>query len=199
MKHYNILFMNKNPIGSEKSKISLEQAMFLGKIINSVEEKNPLDLNGNSPLHEAVYNAHLNICKLIINTTVAHKNPANYQGITPLHIASLNGHFEICKLIVFNTTEKNPKDNIGATPLHNAAWCGHIQICRRIIIPFVFDKNPRSNDGNTPLHAAARNGHFEVCKAIMVNVQNEYPINNDGMTPQAYAHQYFNNLNQMFL
>ena len=34
----------------------------------------------------------------------------------------------------------------------------------------------------------------EVCKAIMINVQNKFPINN-----RAYAHQYFNNLNQMFL
>ena len=70
-------------------------------INNSLEEKNPIDVNGNTPLDEAVYNCHLNICKLIISTAVAQKNPANYQGITPLHIASLNGHFEMCKLIIF--------------------------------------------------------------------------------------------------
>ena len=57
---------------------------FCKLINNSLEEKNPIDVNDNTPLHEAVYNGHLNICKLIINTAVAHKNPANYQGITPL-------------------------------------------------------------------------------------------------------------------
>ena len=70
-------------------------------IINSVDEKNPKNVNCTTPLHEAVYNCHLNICKLIISTAVAQKNPANYQGITPLHIASLNGHCEMCKLIIF--------------------------------------------------------------------------------------------------
>ena len=54
------------------------------------------------------------------------------------------------------------------------------------------------NDRTTPLHAAAMNDHFEVCKFIMANVVDKNPINMVGMTPQAYAHRYFNNFNQWF-
>ena len=86
---------------------------------------------------------------------------------------------------------------MGITPLFNAARNGHLQVCK-LIIGNVFDKNPRINDRTTPLHVAAMNGHFEVCKLIMANVVDKNPINMVGMTPQAYAHQYFNNFNHWF-
>ena len=60
--------------------------------------KNPVDENGNTPLHLAAENGHYNICKGILDE-VCHKNPKNLSENTPLHMAQKAGHHEICDMI----------------------------------------------------------------------------------------------------
>ena len=96
--------------------------------MDCVEDKNPKDLNGETPLHRAAESGHLDICKLILeNPSVKDKNPKclkswdresgrNFKGQTPLHLAAKGRHLEICKVIMNFTKNKSPKRTDGKTP-----------------------------------------------------------------------------------
>ena len=56
-----------------------------------VDNKNPSDNTGTTPLHEASSNGHFDICRLIIENTDK-KNPSNSKGETPLDMAVKKGH-----------------------------------------------------------------------------------------------------------
>ena len=71
-----------------------------------MEDKNPAENDGFTPLYVAAQNGHFQICKLIIDY-VEDKNPANNLGYTPLYAAGLNGHFDVCKLIIENVEDKD--------------------------------------------------------------------------------------------
>ena len=72
-----------------------------------MEDKNPANNEGDTPLSFAAQEGYFEICKLIIEN-VEDKNPANNSGSTPLSYAAEKGHFEICKLIIENVEDKNP-------------------------------------------------------------------------------------------
>ena len=91
-------------------------------------------------LHDAAFEGHLEICKLIVSE-VDNKNPLDNQGRTPLHFAAMHGHSEIYKFIAERVDEKNPVDNQGKTPLHEAIDNGHLHICR-ILLDILGIENP---------------------------------------------------------
>ena len=66
---------------------------------NKVEDKNPAENDGTTPLHYAAGNGHWEVCQLIVDH-VQDKNPRDDHGVTPLHLAAGNGHWKICQLIV---------------------------------------------------------------------------------------------------
>ena len=49
---------------------------------------NPANENGETPLHLAAKNGHLEICKLILDGLGKTKNPVDKKGRTPLHHAA---------------------------------------------------------------------------------------------------------------
>ena len=74
-----------------------------------IEDKNPADTIGLTPLHSAAAKGHFSICDLILEN-VEEKDPKtkhdNGQGRTPYDFAKSNGHFKICQLV------KNFKDKV---------------------------------------------------------------------------------------
>ena len=76
-------------------------------IIDCLDDKNPSDNNGDTPLHAAAGVAiskfkvkpgnYLEVCNLIIENGVA-KNPSNNRGETPLSYATYRGNKKICEL-----------------------------------------------------------------------------------------------------
>ena len=58
-------------------------------IMENIEDKNPKDNNGWTPLHYAASNGHLAICQLIMEN-IEDKNPKENNGWTPLHSAAWN-------------------------------------------------------------------------------------------------------------
>ena len=87
---------------------------------------------GNTPLHLAATNGHLQIC-MIITKNSNEKAPRNSSGKTPLHFAAQYGYFDVCKFLIENVVDKNQGDKNGITPLHLAAKFGQLEICRLII------------------------------------------------------------------
>ena len=75
----------------------------------SVQNKNPGDINSDTPLHEAAECGHLEICKLIIESV----------QIKNLGIQLIEENTKICK-----STIENPMNNAGFTPLDLAKDSG---------------------------------------------------------------------------
>ena len=92
------------------------------------ELRNPGNRTGITPLHVAAQNGHLQVCKLLIQST-DDKNPKAKHDGTPLHYAAKMGHLDICKLIMENISDKNPHDSFSKTPFKIAAEYGHQDIC----------------------------------------------------------------------
>ena len=80
-----------------------------------MDNKNPANNTGLTPLHGAATNGHLEVCKYLMNK-VDNKNPAENTGTTPLHCAADKGHLEICKFIASQIDSKNPANNQGTRP-----------------------------------------------------------------------------------
>jgi ankyrin repeat protein len=140
---------------------------FCKLIIESIDDKNPKDNKGKTPLHRAARHGYLDICKLIIEN-VQEKNPGlEFSKYTPLHMAAEKGHVQVCKLIIENVHEKNPLANTnyggyakGWTPLDLAARNGHLQVCQLIV------ENVKENHKeilrHKPVQEALKNGHKSV-------------------------------------
>ena len=108
-------------------------------IFENTEDKNPRDVDGQTPLHIAAENGCLDICELILkNPDVKDKNPRlgnrwvrDLKGETPLHLAAKGGHLEVCQLILTYAEDKNPKRSDGMTPGQMA----HKHDCRHCCKP----------------------------------------------------------------
>ena len=177
-------------------------------IFENVANKNPRNALGETPLQQAVEEAHqaavkghqdvkkayFEICNLIISN-VDDKNPEYHKynnlgvlsagcvsGQTLFHITAGYGQVEICKLFIDNLINKNPCDNNGNTPLYMAARSGHLEVCTQLM-ENLLDKNPRNYTGWTPLHSAAMEGHLDVCEVLMENLLDKNPRNDNDYTP----------------
>ena len=95
-------------------------------LVENLDDKNPGDWNGCTPLHSAVVWGSFEICKLIVDNLVV-KNPADKRGMTPLHWAARE-ELSKFKLIFENAEDKNPADfTFKQTPLHYAAQWGVLE------------------------------------------------------------------------
>ena len=105
-------------------------------LVENVEDKNPKDNFGFTPLHEAAMNGRLSLCQLIV-VNVDDKNPIHNYGGTPLHLA-------VCQLLVENITDKNPKDDFGRTPISIAVANNHLDIKKLIFFLLDIKKTLKS-------------------------------------------------------
>ena len=77
--------------------------------------KNPGDINGKTPLHKAALGGHLEVCKLLYESTDV-KNPVDRFGQTPLHQAVPWCNFKVCKYFLESGMDMNIVDNHGRSP-----------------------------------------------------------------------------------
>ena len=66
-----------------------------------MQDKNPRNDGGLTPLHLAAAKGYIKICKYILDFVVDSNefNPRSNNGNTPFGLAYINQHFEICELI----------------------------------------------------------------------------------------------------
>ena len=71
-------------------------------IMEKLENKNPGDNNGLTPLHFAAQDDHLDVCRAIMEK-LDNKNPMDNDGQTPLQYAVDSGNLEVCSLYTIHT------------------------------------------------------------------------------------------------
>ena len=83
---------------------------------DKIQDKNPADKGGFTPLHLASRKGHLTICNIILEN-VADMNPPDIRRQTPLHEAAARGHLSIFQLLFNLASDKEPRNEAGKTPL----------------------------------------------------------------------------------
>ena len=98
-------------------------------IIDNSEDKNPVDKDGFTVLHNAALINNEEMYQMVMEKNID-KNPIHPKfGNTPLHEAAENNRFELCKVILNGIQDWNPKDRYGKTPYDYAKAKGHKNIC----------------------------------------------------------------------
>ncbi|CAH1397491.1 unnamed protein product [Nezara viridula] len=139
-----------------------------------------------SPLHYACENDHVEVVKLILNSTSI-KSPADINGTTPLHIACRKGLLPIAKLLLSDPPAAvNQADNSGYTALHLAAMNGSLEIAE-LLLTLNADKEAKTLDFKTPLHIAAREGHEDIVRILLREGAEKDAADINGMTPLHFA------------
>jgi ankyrin repeat protein len=108
------------------------QVQVVNSIINLIVNKginiNAQDDKGNTLLHIAYLNAHVEVLKILMEKG-ADTNVKNEKGNTPLHVATDSilcssyrcpGYVEVCKLLIQNGTKLDAQNNQGLTPIELA-------------------------------------------------------------------------------
>ena len=85
-------------------------------IFENVDDKNPADLKGITPLHLAAKHPTTNFVKYIMNN-IRDISPKDHNGNTPLHFAAYSEQLFVFEYILEKVDEKNPRNNYGKTPL----------------------------------------------------------------------------------
>ena len=117
-------------------------------IQKNVIEKNPENILGITPLHNAALSGRLDIFQYIYNNA-ENQNPIDCHGETPLHKAA---------------------DGTGGGPYkHYQLYsidreCQHKTICK-LILDNIGDKNPLNFNGKTPIQMAVKSNY-----SLVVNV-----------------------------
>ena len=128
----------------------LHEAAFQGDlevfkyIANQANNKNPVDEDGKTPLHNAVTHRHIQIVKCIMDLIdeekksdpltfflSMNKNVKNNLGLTPIHIAVQRRNYEICKVLIDHGADPNPTSDNGTSAL---AMAGTNQEIRDLIL-----------------------------------------------------------------
>ena len=125
-------------------------------IIKNVVEKNPANVLGITPLHNAALIGSLDTFQVIFDNSV-NKNPLDCYGETPLHKAADGGGlYKFCQFLPFDPMNER---------------CQHAQICQ-LILDNIDNKTPQNLKGKTPLDLAVESKH-----SLLVNVLTSKTIN----------------------
>ncbi|MDR1483348.1 MAG: ankyrin repeat domain-containing protein [Planctomycetaceae bacterium] len=122
---------------------SVKFAVFCGANINS---KNS---NGETLLHRAAGNDHLEVVKYLIEKG-ADVNVKKKNGCTPLHNAAYKGHLEVVEYLVEKGAYVNVTAGLYGTPLHQASAENRIKTAEYLIKNGAYVNAKNSND-KTPL------------------------------------------------
>ena len=154
-----------------------------------------VDNDGNTPLHIAARNDHMEVCSHIISTTKCDLDLQNTEADTVLHIAVRQENHPLVKCLV-KLCKPNIQGRSKKTPSHIAVEKGNLGICRLLLRATQCDPNLQCEGGFTPLHIAAYHSKTDIVNAIIAvrsnpNIQSTAVIiecnpnikDDDGNTP----------------
>ncbi|XP_052076824.1 uncharacterized protein LOC127714833 [Mytilus californianus] len=152
--------------------------------INKCVDLNVMDFEGDTALHAACYNGHIEVGKLLIEMGM-NVNVVNYKGQTPLLMACAKGFFNIAKFLIDNNANINQSDNEKFTPLFYASQ-GNLDTVK-LLIKHNCDVNAKNCDDISALHKACSNGHAKIVDILIGNGANINACGGGGKTPLFYA------------
>lgn len=120
---------------------------------------------GDTVLHSAAGNGHLDMCQLFVNTYKIDCNVENKDKYTPLHFASLYGRTNIIRFLLNEGAAINAVNKKGQTPLLFAIHCGHRQTVEFLLRQGA-DVNIRDIDGKSSAAEALESGSENIARMI---------------------------------
>ncbi|XP_061988922.1 uncharacterized protein LOC133707372 isoform X2 [Rosa rugosa] len=133
---------------------------------SAVRAIDPRDGCGDTAIHVAAWNGHVNIVKeLVLLMTQEDLKMKNAEGNTALHVAAWNGQLHIVKELVLLMGEEINSD--GSTALHLAAYNEKVDIVKELV-RFMRPKDLKIKDsyGYTALHLAVKKGNVPIVKDL---------------------------------
>ena len=110
-----------------------------------------VDAIGNTPLHAAIVDGHVDIVKILL-ARGANANATNNIGVTPLYRAAAKGYLTIVKeLMKVKDIKVNAADNEGTTALFCAACSGNLNIVQELLKAEDINVNSLTYQGESPL------------------------------------------------
>ena len=155
--------------------IRANQKKIVDFLISRVPEQQPVNDFGNTSMHDAVRDGHLERVKYLLGFGVK-PNVQNQFLLSPLHMA-VREYANIIK----NARSKSSSSNL----------CEDARKYAEIIKLISFSCNNhhcQDFDGNTALHIAVREGLIEIVEILMPFYENLFIENKRGETPLVLAH-----------
>ncbi|MCP4745730.1 MAG: hypothetical protein GY874_06250, partial [Desulfobacteraceae bacterium] len=133
---------------------------------------NQVDNDGQTPLHRAAKEGHIDVVDALLLHPGADVNKADDEGWTPLNWAAEEGHTDVVNALLSHPgIDVNQANDNGWTPVYRAARNGHIEVVKLLLShPNSCDKievNKADDEGWTPLNWAAEEGHTDVVNALL--------------------------------
>lgn len=139
---------------------------------------NQKDILGNTPLHEALDKAHLDIAEIFLKDGGADVNMPGFNGETPLMAAVTRGQLEAVKLLDRYGANVNICDATGHSPLYTALQRGWPEI-----VDFLLDRrcdvNKTTANGMTCFFAAAHCDKIDVIHIAKRLLKTDYDFKKD--------------------
>lgn len=147
------------------------------KLIDSGEDINTSDENGETILHRAIDKEDYELCKILIEKG-ANLNAQNHYGETPLLLAARKNNIQLCSMLINKGCDITIQNRVGATLPHIIAEIGNTDFFSKLINMGV-DFNVKDKFGKTPYLLAMGNKHFDICLNLIeagvdINTQDQY-------------------------
>ncbi|KAK3236837.1 hypothetical protein CYMTET_53048, partial [Cymbomonas tetramitiformis] len=144
------------------------------------------DVEGDSALHKAAENGHLEVVTLLLEIG-ADVHARNKVEFTPLIRAAMCGHADVVEqLMLGSDSELEARDKMGFTALIRAAAAGHEEVLRVLLkysSPRGADIAATTKNGSTALHRAAESGHASAVQQLLEAGAPTEAVNDDTDTP----------------
>lgn len=123
------------------------------------------DASGDSLLHHAAVDGHIDVAKLLLNRG-AIIDQSNDMGWSALHVAAMEVNYEFADYLLTKGIPVDLKDKNGETALHRAVY-GHVQAqyiayhlqTIDVLVAGGADVNAKNNEGYSVLDLAKRHNY----------------------------------------
>ena len=145
------------------------------------------DSVGNTALHYASWQGHLECCRLLIEN-MADPLLKNKDGMPPVHFAAAGNHISVVDYLLSLESTGGTDPEItgpgGLNNLHRACMHGSLETVRMLIEKHKIDISSKSGqNGNTPLHFAAHGGYIGIVAFLIERGADSNGRNDYGLTP----------------
>ncbi|MCJ1402550.1 Ankyrin repeat domain-containing protein 44 [Xylographa trunciseda] len=189
---FDLLISRTKITTNEDRSAMLRHAIKNGSIKRTIEFIDPVsvyakDNVGNSPLHLAIDQRNISICKLLLESG-ADPNQANDRGGTPLHVACNNSDSSVVKLLIQHGASVNRENRDGRHAIHLAAAAGHTETLN-ILLAAGANIFATDDKDETALHCSAKVGAEAIVKILLIHGTEINALDERGRTPLHYAIQ----------